>query len=965
MLTRCICRTASLAFAIGCPSIALATDGTWTNITSGGQWSNTTNWSGGTVAIGTDGIADFSTLNITADNTLHLDAPRTIGQLKFGDTTPSNNWILDNNSNNTNILTLAVTSASPTITVNNQTATISAVMSGSQGLLKAGAGQLTLGAAETYTGATTISAGTLLAGIANALPTSSALTDTGTFNLGGFNQSIGSLTGSGTVTTTGSSGSDTLTVGNDNSSPLAFTGAITNASGGRAVAVTKNGTGTLTLGGTNTCTGSLTVNGGTLELNSTGIITAAGPTNIGTGVAGTMTLDGGSASFSQTGSAGVAVGNAGTLTGTLNIGTFSNGAAFSTGTGIGALTINKTGIVNIGNGAITGTLNANGDVVVAGVLRCSSGSTFNLGSGNKFSTTTGASVIFAGTFTTPTNGNTTYTFGDGSFTAGATTVNASNTFTISGGTVNLGTLTWNAGTIILTSGSLSFGGDLTVGVGGMLGPNLTVDSTKTLSLSGTTSIGAFHFLTVSGGTFNTGTLVNNGTFNFTGGAVGITGAGGLTIGSGGALGDTVNLLSGQTLNVSNNTAVETTGTLIIGGGRLNATGGVTNTGLLQLASTTGSMNGGTFTNTGRVIGTGRLYNNLANNANGRISVDASQWLFFGGANNNNNANGTIEMTGGTVEFTGTLNNNAGALISGRGTVRGSSTNTSGIGVVNTGNIAFTGTTDVFGKVQNNAAGGITIGGGAIVTFHDDFTNNGNQVYVGAGSRALYLGTATGASPYAGTGTVEMLGDLRPGNSPASVAFGGDLVLGSSATLHIELGGTAAGTQFDQLHVAGRLALDGKLEVSLINGFTPGEGSSFDILDWGSLTGTFSSIQLPALSGSLQWNTSQLYTTRTLSVILPGDFNADGKVDAADYVVWRKTGGAQHAYNVWRAHFGQTAASGVALPSAESLPAVVPEPASAILLLAFGPALGIRRRSPIDSRIPSTRCRVTCARNRPS
>ena len=39
--------------------------------------------------------------------------------------------------------------------------------------------------------------------------------------------------------------------------------------------------------------------------------------------------------------------------------------------------------------------------------------------------------------------------------------------------------------------------------------------------------------------------------------------------------------------------------------------------------------------------------------------------------------------------------------------------------------------------------------------------------------------------------------------------------------------------------------------------------------------------------------------------LPGDFNHDGTVDAADYVVWRKTDGTQAEYNTWRTHFGQT------------------------------------------------------------
>src|SRR2546429_8821974 len=57
-----------------------------------------------------DKPADFSTLDLTADNTVHLDGARTVGTLKFGDTPPSHNWIIDNNNNAANVLTLAVTS---------------------------------------------------------------------------------------------------------------------------------------------------------------------------------------------------------------------------------------------------------------------------------------------------------------------------------------------------------------------------------------------------------------------------------------------------------------------------------------------------------------------------------------------------------------------------------------------------------------------------------------------------------------------------------------------------------------------------------------------------------------------------------------------------------------------------------------------------------------------------------------
>jgi hypothetical protein len=64
---------------------------------------------------------------------------------------------------------------------------------------------------------------------------------------------------------------------------------------------------------------------------------------------------------------------------------------------------------------------------------------------------------------------------------------------------------------------------------------------------------------------------------------------------------------------------------------------------------------------------------------------------------------------------------------------------------------------------------------------------------------------------------------------------------------------------------------------------------------------------------------------------PGDYNANGVVDAADYAVWRKGLGTTYVpgdYDVWRSHFGQMAASGaVALANA-----TVPEPGTAAMLI---------------------------------
>ena len=65
---------------------------------------------------------------------------------------------------------------------------------------------------------------------------------------------------------------------------------------------------------------------------------------------------------------------------------------------------------------------------------------------------------------------------------------------------------------------------------------------------------------------------------------------------------------------------------------------------------------------------------------------------------------------------------------------------------------------------------------------------------------------------------------------------------------------------------------------------------------------------------------------------PGDYNTNGSVDAADYVVWRNTpndfGGDPDGYITWRAHFGQTAGSG----SGAGALVAVPEPATLGLLM---------------------------------
>jgi hypothetical protein len=90
---------------------------------------------------------------------------------------------------------------------------------------------------------------------------------------------------------------------------------------------------------------------------------------------------------------------------------------------------------------------------------------------------------------------------------------------------------------------------------------------------------------------------------------------------------------------------------------------------------------------------------------------------------------------------------------------------------------------------------------------------------------------------------------------------------------------------------------------------------------------------------------------TAAAGLPGDFNSDGKVDAGDYVTWRKNtanaslpndgGAATQAarYTLWRSSFGNPG-SGSSLNGNPT----VPEPATLVLVSIIGCAsLGCRRR----------------------
>jgi autotransporter-associated beta strand protein len=109
--------------------------------------------------------------------------------------------------------------------------------------------------------------------------------------------------------------------------------------------------------------------------------------------------------------------------------------------------------------------------------------------------------------------------------------------------------------------------------------------------------------------------------------------------------------------------------------------------------------------------------------------------------------------------------------------------------------------------------------------------------------------------------------------------------------------------------------------------------------WGA-AGTTAPFTSPLITG-----TGRLEVTHFIPPPLAGDFNDDGRVDAADYIVWRMSDGTPTGYDDWRTNFGRTSTGGGSGSGATQSPASVPEPTSITMLaVAFAALqLGPRRR----------------------
>ena len=88
--------------------------------------------------------------------------------------------------------------------------------------------------------------------------------------------------------------------------------------------------------------------------------------------------------------------------------------------------------------------------------------------------------------------------------------------------------------------------------------------------------------------------------------------------------------------------------------------------------------------------------------------------------------------------------------------------------------------------------------------------------------------------------VENAGVITPGDRGIGVlTIDGSLSQYADGTLNIQLAGTTAGTQYDQLAVTGAFDANGTIAVSLANGFTPQIGNQFSVVTYASQSGEYS------------------------------------------------------------------------------------------------------------------------------
>ncbi|MEA7660372.1 autotransporter-associated beta strand repeat-containing protein [Salmonella enterica subsp. enterica serovar Altona] len=716
-------------------------------------------------------------------------------------------------------------------------------ISGSGQVVKSGDETLTLSGANSYTGGTTISGGTLVASNVEALGTGD-VTDNATLelNTGGTFDNV--ISGSGQVV---KSGDETLTLSGANS----YTGGTT-ISGGTLVAsnvealgtgditdnatlelnaggdfanniggtgsVVKSGDKTLTLSGTNTYTGGTTISGGTLVASN---VNALGSGNVTDNA--TLELSTGGDFANNIGGTGSVV-KSGDETLTLSgANSYTGGTTISGGTlvasnvealGTGDVTDNATLELNTG-GDFDNAISGSGQVVKSGdkTLTLSGANSYSgattisggtliathvnaLGTGaidNRASLLLDASGQFTVTdLTTESGGNT--EIGAGS-TLQATTLTQKSDSTL---TINLNSNT--ADPVIHAASQVSLAGTLDItGVGDVLDsdPASTDDlDTFTLIASDKTIAGDFEKLTVAGMDADLADFITvDGRIDDTGKQYELTtaltwyadrddavtdahGTFNLTNADGSFAVNTVLENVDATLDPASATGWDGTSLIKQGAGTLilNAentyTGGTTISGGTLVATNVDALGSGDVTDDATLeLNTGGTFDN-AISGSGQVVKSGDDVLTLSGANS---------YSGGTLISDGTLvASNVDAL--GSGDVTNNATlelNTGGTfdnAIGGSGNVVKSGADTLTLSGSNSYTGGTTISGGTLVASNvealgtGDVTNNATLELNTGGDFINNIG---------GTGRVEKSGDDTLTLSGSNTYTGGTLINGGT------------------------------------------------------------------------------------------------------------------------------------------------------------------------------------------
>jgi hypothetical protein len=225
------------------------------------------------------------------------------------------------------------------------------------------------------------------------------------------------------------------------------------------------------------------------------------------------------------------------------------------------------------------------------------------------------------------------------------------------------------------------------------------------------------------------------------------------------------------------------------------------------------------------------------------------------------------------------------------------------------------------------------------------------VYTRPSDGALINGIVT----YTGTAINSLLLQVDPTT--------GETVLRNTSQTTVELDGYHVRSASNSLSTTGWNSLDEQN--------VGGNGNWLEVLNAGAgLLGEFNALSTTSLSPGVSLSLGNAYAggatgTRDLqfefllsgeadgrignviyaplSTTLDGDFNNNGVVDAADYVVWRETDGSPQGYNTWRANFGAMlpgSGQGALVASTNA----VPEPSAWLLAAVAAGMLGMNRRS---------------------